>query len=247
MNALTHTVFSSAWREAALAVGAVDAIVVISAHWQTPGTQVTAMERPQTIHDFGGFPKELFEMQYPAPGAPALAETIIELLSGITPVQKNFNWGLDHGAWSVLVHMYPEANVPVLQLSIDADASPEHYFVIGKALRALRDKGILLVGSGNIVHNLRLVDWARLNEADYASDWARDAMKVAGNLITEKDWQKLVDFKNLPQSMQIAINSAEHYFPLLYILGAGYSDEPVMLFNDNAVGGALSMTCVRLG
>ncbi len=247
MNALSSNAFSEVWRESAASLGKIKAIVVISAHWQTPGTQITAMEKPQTIHDFGGFPKALFQMQYPAPGDPGLAEEIIALLAGTTPVRKNFNWGLDHGAWSILVHMYPEANVPVLQLSIDADAGPDQYFAIGRALQPLRDDGVLIVGSGNIVHNLQLVDWARLNEPGHAADWAKEAMAVSGQLIRDKDWQKLVDFKNLPQSMQIAINSGEHYFPLLYILGAGYDDERVSLLNDTAVGGALSMTCVRLG
>lgn len=247
MNALSRSIFSDAWRESVSGVGPIEAIVVISAHWQTPGTQVTAMEMPQTIHDFGGFPKELSEVQYPAPGAPALADKIIELLSATTPVRKNFNWGLDHGAWSVLVHMYPEATVPVLQLSIDADAGPEHYYSIGQALQPLRDNGVLLIGSGNLVHNLRLVEWARLNEPHFAADWARDAMDLARQLIREKDWQKLVDFKKLPQNMQIAINSGEHYYPLLYILGAAYAHEPITVFNDIAVGGAISMTCLRLG
>jgi 4,5-DOPA dioxygenase extradiol len=247
MNALEKNDFTESWRTAASDLKSLHAILIVSAHWLTPGTQVTAMERPQTIHDFGGFPKELFAVQYPAPGSPELAEKIIAHLDGKATVRKNFNWGLDHGAWSILVHMFPDANVPVVQLSIDADATPEHYFALGRALRPLRDEGILIVGSGNIVHNLRLVDWARLGERDYATDWAREAMEISGKLLRDKDWQSLIAYQKLPQSMQLAINSAEHYFPLLYILGAGYDDEPLRLFNDVAVGGALSMTSLQIG
>lgn len=247
MNALEQNELTKAWHDSVKGLSAVRAVLMVSAHWLTPGTHVTAMEKPQTIHDFGGFPKELFAVQYPAPGSPTVADEIIARLEGAASVRKNFNWGLDHGAWSILVHMFPAAEVPVLQLSIDTDATPEHYFALGRALRPLREQGILVIGSGNIVHNLRLVDWARLGERNYAADWAREAMQFSGQLLVKKDWQRLIDFKNLPQSMQIAINSGEHYFPLLYILGAGYADEKVTLFNDVAVGGALSMTSLRLG
>ena len=247
MNAIEQNEFTEAWRDAVRGLSPVRAILMVSAHWLTPGTLVTAMEKPQTIHDFGGFPKELFAVQYPAPGSPDAADEIITRLEGAASVRKNFNWGLDHGAWSILVHMFPGADVPVLQLSIDADATPEHYFALGQALRPLSEQGIRLVGSGNIVHNLRLVDWARLGERNYAADWSREAMQLSGQLLIKKDWQRLIDFKNLPQSMQIAINSGEHYYPLLYILGAGHEDEEVTLFNDVAVGGALSMTSLRLG
>lgn len=247
MNALEKNEFTASWQAVGAGLSGVRAILVVSAHWLTPGTQVTAMEQPQTIHDFGGFPKELFAVQYPAPGAPAIADELTALLQATAPVRKNFNWGLDHGAWSILVHMFPAADVPVLQLSIDADATPEHYFAIGRALRPLREQGILIVGSGNIVHNLRLVDWARLGERNFAADWAREAMDISGKLLRDKDWQSLIAYEKLPQSMQLAINSAEHYFPLLYILGAGYDDDPVKLFNDVAVGGALSMTSLQLG
>lgn len=247
MNALEQNEFTDAWRDAAHGLPPVRAILMVSAHWLTPGTQVTAMEKPQTIHDFGGFPKELFAVDYPAAGAPGIAEEIIAQLNGVASVRKNFNWGLDHGAWSILVHMFPEANVPVVQLSIDADATPEHYFALGRALQPLRENGILIIGSGNIVHNLARVEWPRLNERNYAADWAREAMAFSGQLLAKKDWQRLIDFQKLPQTMHIAINSGEHYFPLLYVLGCAFENENVTLFNDVAVGGALSMTSVRLG
>lgn len=247
MNALEKNEFTEAWHAAVKDLQNVRAILVVSAHWLTSGTQVTAMAKPPTIHDFGGFPRALFEVEYPAPGSPELAERVAALLADTTAVKQTHDWGLDHGAWSILVHMFPHAPLPVIQLSIDTQATPEQYFSLGRALRPLRDEGILLMGSGNIVHNLRLVDWHRLNERDFAADWAREAMNISGKLLREKDWQSLIEFPNLPESMQLAINSAEHYIPLLYILGAGHDDEPVTLFNDVAVGGALSMTSLCLG
>lgn len=247
MNAIESNIFSDKWKTLAAPLGDVRAVLVISAHWLTKGTQITAMEKPRTIHDFGGFPRALYEVEYPAPGSPAVAVEIAAALSALTEVGKDLEWGLDHGTWSIVRHIYPDADVPVLQLSIDTTSTAEHYFRIGEALRPLREKGILIIGSGNIVHNLRLVAWDRLNDLDYALPWAREADDLAQKLIREKKWDDLVQINRLPESMHLAINSAEHFVPLLYVLGAAHGDESPDFFNATAVGGALTMTSVRFG
>jgi 4,5-DOPA dioxygenase extradiol len=247
MNAIENNRFSETWKKIGASLPNPRAVVCISAHWLTHGTHVTANKKPKTIHDFGGFPKELFAVQYPAPGSPEVAAEIKHALAGTSAVTLTEDWGLDHGTWSVLVHMHAAADIPVLQLSIDASASPDMFFKIGEKLRPLRDKGILFVGSGNIVHNLRLVDWARLNETGYAHEWAREANDLIVKLINAKDWQRLIDWKSLGKSAETAINSAEHYVPLLYILGLSHAAEKAEYFNAEAVGGALTMTSVRFG
>lgn len=246
MNALEENDFTREWKFLLQGLENIRAIVFISAHWVTHGTKLTAMEKPRTIHDFFGFPRALYEVQYAAPGSPQIAGELIQTLSPHSAT-ADLTWGLDHGTWSILVHALPEPKIPVLQLSIDGTASPADFFAIGRVLRPLRDKGILLCGSGNIVHNLGLVDWQRLDEIGYAHDWAKEAQALANEYLTTRKWQKLVDFMTLPEYMQKAINSAEHYVPLVYVLGAAYDDEPLHLFNDVAVGGALTMTSVRLG
>lgn len=247
MNALEDNAFTREWKSLTENLTGIRALLFISAHWVTRGTQVTAMEKPRTIHDFGGFPRELFQVQYPAPGSPQIAAEIIAALAPRYSATGDNSWGLDHGTWSILVHMAPRAEIPVLQLSIDGTAGTQDFFAIGAALRPLRDAGILVCGSGNIVHNLSRVDWARLDETGFAHDWAREADDLAQNYIKDHEWDKLIAFRELPQSMQTAINSAEHYVPLLYILGAAYPEEPIRFFNATAVGGALTMTSVRFG
>ena len=247
MNAIERNSFSESWRTLGEALPHPRAVVCISAHWLTRGTQVTSNTKPKTIHDFGGFPQALYQVEYPAPGSPAVAEEIKAALAEHTPVTLTEDWGLDHGTWSILRHIHPAADVPVLQLSIDSSASGETFFRIGEQLRPLRDKGILFVGSGNIVHNLRLVDWNRLNDKGYAHDWAREADALAQKLIRERDYAKLIQWTALGKSMELAVNSAEHYVPLLYILGLSHADEKPLFFNAEAVGGALTMTSVRFG
>lgn len=247
MNALERNVFSSQWREIGDGLIKPRAIVSISAHWLTRGTQITANENPKTIHDFGGFPRALHEVEYPAPGSPEIAHEIAAQLAGQTSVALSEDWGLDHGTWSVLVHMYPQADVPVLQLSMDATSSPETYFEIGRRLRPLREKGILFLGSGNIVHNLALVAWDKLGEVGFAHPWARKADATIRKLVHAKDHKALALWQTLGQSVVTAVNSAEHFFPLLYIIGLTHQDESAIEFNADAVGGAITMTSFRFG
>jgi 4,5-DOPA dioxygenase extradiol len=246
MNAIENNSFTKERKKMFAGLTGVRALLMVSAHWVTHGSQVTAMAQPRTIHDFGGFPRELYEVHYPAPGSPEIAQEILAALKG-REVKANATWGLDHGTWSILVHALPEAKIPVLQLSIDGKASPADFFNIGRSLRPLRDQGILLCGSGNIVQNLSQVDWSRLDEVGFAHDWAKEASDLVRALLLQRQWQKLVDFPGLPQSIQMAINTAEHYVPLIYMLGAAYEEESLRLFNDVAVGGALTMTSVQFG
>jgi 4,5-DOPA dioxygenase extradiol len=246
MNALENNAFTAEWKNLFAGLTGVRALVMVSAHWVTNGTQVTAMPQPRTIHDFAGFPRELYRVNYPAPGSAEIAQEVIAVLKP-RPATTDYTWGLDHGTWSILVHALPDAKIPVLQLSMDAKATPADFFAIGRSLRPLREQGILLCGSGNIVHNLSRVDWSRLDAPGFAHDWAKEAAEISRNYLLNREWQKLVDFPALPQSMQIAINTAEHYVPLIYMLGAAYEEEELRLFNDVAVGGALTMTSVRFG
>jgi len=245
MNALEDNIFTKKWRTIGAELAAPRAILCISAHWVTQGSFVTANPMPKTIHDFAGFPAELHRVIYPAPGSPAIAEEICTALKIATRAESSEDWGLDHGTWSVLVHLRPAADIPVLQLSIDATATD--FIKIGAALKSLRDQGILIIGSGNIVHNLRLVNWHRLNDIDYAFDWAREADAFVVEHIKEKKWDVLQQFNSFSVAMQTAVNSAEHFIPLLYILGAATIDEPVEFFNQIAVAGALTMTSMRFG
>lgn len=245
MNALEKNFFTEAWRNLLVGFPPPRAILFVSAHWVTRGTQVTAMEAPRTIHDFGGFPPELYEVEYHAKGSPSVAQEIIEALHPQYVVQKDFEWGLDHGTWSILVHTKPPKETPILQLSLDLSINPTKFLEIGKRLQGLRDRGVLLCGSGNIVHNLRLVDWNRFDEKDYAHPWAREADTLIRDAVLKRDFETLTAFESFPQSMQWAINSAEHYIPLLYMLGATDANESVSVFNAKAVAGALTMTSFR--
>jgi 4,5-DOPA dioxygenase extradiol len=241
MNAIEDNEFSHAWREAARQIPRPKAILCISAHWETHGTQITAMETPRTIHDFYGFPSPLFEKQYPAPGSPELASQVIKLLKG-TSVLPDQSWGLDHGTWSVLCQMYPQADVPVVQLSLDRTIGAEYHYELGRQLLQLRREGVLLVGSGNIVHNLRMMVWE-----DTAFDWAVKFDAYISKSILEHDHDSVIHYEKQGQAGMLSVNSAEHYLPLLYILGAGEKDEPVSFFADKLWGGSLSMRCVRIG
>lgn len=245
MNAIQENEFVKGFRKVSSEIEMPKAILVVSAHWETPGTKVTAMDFPQTIHDFGGFPKALYEVQYPAPGSPALAKEAQQLVKS-TEVHLDDQWGLDHGAWSVIRHMYPEANVPVIQMSIDYRKSPQEHYQIAQELRKLRDKGVLIVGSGNLVHNLRMVDWRRLNE-NYAFDWAQEASQKMSEFILNRDHESLIQFSKQGRAFQLSIPTPEHYLPLLYTLGLQDKNEEISLFNDKPLAGSLTMTSVKIG
>lgn len=246
MNGIEDTDFSRRWTQMAREIRTPAAVLVVSAHWFTRGTRITAMEQPRTIHDFGGFPDELFAVHYPAPGNPALARETAALLQPAA-VALDHDWGLDHGTWTIVRHMYPEANIPVLQLSIDYTQPPRYHYELARQLQALRRKGILILASGNLVHNLRLVAWDRLSEPSFGYDWALDINERFKRLIRDGDHQPLIHYTTLGREAQLAIPTPEHYLPLLYTLGLQGHDEPVSFFNDTAVGGSLTMTSVRVG
>jgi len=245
MNAIEENEFVQGFRKAATELPRPQAILVVSAHWETRGTQVTAMAHPRTIHDFGGFPKALFEVQYPAPGSPELAEEVKRSITSAT-VGLDHSWGLDHGAWSVVKHLYPQADVPVIQMSIDYSLTPEQHYALAKEIARLRDKGVLIIGSGNMVHNLGLVAWDKLNE-QYAFDWAVEARERMNQAILTGDHAPLVNFHAQDKAFELAINSGEHFLPLLYTLGLQQKDERATLFNDQALAGSLTMTSVKIG
>lgn len=245
MNAIEENEFVAGFRNTAKTLPKPAAIICISAHWFTNGTKVTAMELPQTIHDFGGFPQALFDVQYPAKGNPRLAEAT-KLLLEPTIVALDEKWGLDHGAWSVLRHLYPNADIPVIQLSIDYTKPPQYHFELAQKLNKLRNKGILIVGSGNIVHNLRLVDFHNFHKDDYGFDWAIEARSVINNCLLAGDFQSLIDYEKQSSALKLAIPSPDHYLPLIYTLGLKQKNENLSLFNDKLLAGSLSMTSVKI-
>src|SRR5688500_9116949 len=193
MNGIEDNEFSRRWTKMATEIPVPKAVVVVSAHWLTKGTRITAMDFPKTIHDFGGFPKELFDVQYAAPGNPQLAKETASLFTS-TKVELDHDWGLDHGTWTVVRHMYPDANIPVLQLSIDYTKSPQYHYDLAKQLYGLRKKGVLIIGSGNMVHNLRMVAWDKMNEAEYGYDWALTMNDKFKQLISSGDFKSLINY-----------------------------------------------------
>ena len=245
MNAIEENQFVQGFRNIGKEVPHPNAILCISAHWLTKGTKVTAIEMPQTIHDFGGFPQALFDVQYPAPGSPELAKETQQILSP-TQVDLDDSWGLDHGAWTVIKHLYPKADVPVIQMSIDYSQPVQYHFELAKKLNALRDKGILIIGSGNIIHNLRLVDFANINKENYGYDWAIEAREITNKLLLDGNYEALVQYEKLPKSVQLAIPTPDHYLPLIYTLGLQQKGESISLFNDKLLAGSLSMTSVKI-
>lgn len=246
MNAIEENEFVQGFRSVAAGLPKPRAILCVSAHWETRGTFVTAMPNPPTIHDFGGFPKALFDVQYPAPGSPTLARETKALVKK-TEVGLDDKWGLDHGAWSVIKHLYPKADVPVIQMSLDHYQNPEYHYELARELSSLRRKGILIIGSGNMVHNLGMVAWDKLNAVDYAYDWAREASEKMKRFILEGDHQSLVKFRSQGKAFELAIPTPEHFLPLLYTLALKDEKDEVSLFNDKAVAGSLTMTSVRIG
>jgi len=243
MNTLERNRYTDAWRRLGATLPQPKAILAVSAHWMTRGTAVTAMDKPRTIHDFGGFPQELFEVQYPAPGSPALAARVRELLAPIE-VQQDQDWGLDHGTWSVLAHVYPHANVPVVQLSLDAGQPPRYHYELGAHLAPLRDEGVLIVGSGNVVHNLGRMQWA---EDATSYDWAtRFNEKVRAHLAA-REHAALIDYELLDKDARLSVPTPEHYLPLLYILAQQSQGEALSLPVDGIEYGSIGMLTVAVG
>lgn len=246
MNGIENNEFSLQWEKTAKELPVPAAVLVISAHWLTNGTHITAMDHPKTIHDFGGFPQELFDVQYPAPGNSLLAAETKELIQS-THVGLNHDWGLDHGAWTVVRRMYPDATIPVLQLSIDYSKPASYHYELAKELAALRKKGVLIIGSGNMVHNLRMVAWDQLDQPGYGYDWAIEMHELFKKKITEGDHQALINYETLSKSATLAIPTPDHYYPLMYTLGLQEKNEEPVFFNDKLVAGSLNMTSVKFG
>lgn len=245
MNAIEENEFVTGFRNVAKDIPKPNAILCISAHWETKGTFVTAMQNPRTIHDFGGFPKELFAVQYPAPGSPDLAKETQSLITK-TAIGLDDKWGLDHGAWSVIKHLYPNADIPIIQMSIDYSQSPQYHYELAQQIKSLREKGVLVIGSGNMVHNLGKVEWRRLNET-FGYDWALEANDKMKKFIQEENHQELINFRSQGKAFDLAIPTPEHFLPLIYSLALQDKNEPVKLFNDKAVAGSLTMTSVKIG
>lgn len=242
MNAIEENEFVKGFKSAKEKIPTPKAILCISAHWETRGTFVTAMPKPKTIHDFGGFPQALFDVQYPAPGSPELAR---EISSTIGQIELDHSWGLDHGTWSVIKHLYPQANIPVLQLSLNRNAAPQEHYSLAQQLQRLRSKGILIIGSGNIVHNLGQIAWQKINET-YAFDWNTEVSQKVKSYINQGNHKALMEFKKQGKAWDLAIPTSEHYLPLLYCLALQNKDDKVSYFNDLPVAGSLSMTSVVL-
>lgn len=242
MNAVEENVYTEAWRGLGKSAPRPKAILAVSAHWTTRGAAVTAMPTPKTIHDFGGFPQALFEIHYPAAGDPALAARVRELLAPID-VQMDQSWGLDHGTWSVLVKVFPEADVPVVQLSIDLRQPAAFHFEIGRRLAVLRDEGILIIGSGNVVHNLRTINWAN----GPAYDWAVRFNDKIRDSILGGDFAQVVNYAQLGEDARLSVPTNEHYLPLLYVLGSRRDDETISIAVDGIELGSISMLTVVVG
>lgn len=246
MNAIEDNQFTKGFQNIAKTIPKPKAILCISAHWFTKGTKVTAMEIPKTIHDFYGFPKELYQVNYPAKGSPDLAKQTKKILHP-TLVELDEKWGLDHGAWSVIKHLFPNADVPVIQLSIDYTRPAVYHYELAKQLVSLRDKGILIIGSGNIIHNLRLVDFKNFEKDNYGYDWAIEAHDSINSFLRDKNYNALIDYEKQGKPFQLAIPTPDHYLPLIYTLGLEQKGEESSLFNDKLLAGSLSMTSLKIG
>ena len=237
MNAIEDNEYSRTWRSIAEKIPKPEAILSISAHWFTKGTKVMNEEEPKTIYDMYGFPKELYEVIYNSPGSPNIAKVSKDLISKETEYDNS--WGIDHGTWSVLVHMYPNRDIPVFQISIDANAPPETHYKIGKELRPLREKGVLIFGTGNVVHNLRLVDW---HKGSKGFDWAYEFDDYIHENIETKNHNNIIKYNELGEIAKLAVPSPDHFYPLLYTLGASDEEDKVSVFNKSCELGSLTMT-----
>jgi len=244
LNALLTNRYTEGWQRIGASVVRPKAILAISAHWFVPETGVTISTAPRTIHDFGGFPHELYQVRYPAPGDPDLARRVQALLAPL-PVTLDDSWGLDHGTWSVLRHVYPDADIPIVQLSIDESQPAAFHFEIGSRLATLRSEGVLIVGSGNLVHNLHTYAWGRHKADPY--DWAVRFENDAKALLVSGDNKPLVNYEKLGPEAQLSIPTPDHYLPLLYVVGARQSGEAVAFPVEGVDGGSISMLCVKVG
>jgi 4,5-DOPA dioxygenase extradiol len=239
MNAIEINQYTSKWKKVMSRVTIPKAILIISAHWQTEGTRITGNTDLETIHDFGGFPQELFDVQYPAKGDPELAKEISKQIGATV----DMNWGLDHGAWSVLNQIYPQVNIPVLQFSLDINKTPQEHFELGQKLAYLREQGVMIIGSGNIVHNLGMIDWSGVSR----NSWANEFNDIVVENINNKAFQNLVNYNQYGDLASLSIPTNEHYLPLLYVLGASKKTDKIEIFNSDFVLGSISMTCVKFG
>lgn len=244
MNAILSNTYTEGWVSVGNSIPRPRAVLAVSAHWYLPGTAVTAGLAPRTIHDFGGFPRELYEVEYPAPGSPELALRVQDLLAPV-PVGLTESWGLDHGTWSVLCHVFPSADVPVVQLSIDETQPPQFHYQMGKRLAPLREEGVLIIGSGNIIHNLHTYAWGRHGVDPF--DWAVRFEKQARELLLGGDNAPLVDYEMLGRDAMLSVPTPEHYLPLLYMLGVRRPGEQVSFPVEGVDGGSVSMLSVQIG
>ncbi len=241
MNAIEKNRFTDNWQQLGRQLPKPTAILSISAHWETHGSFVTAMEKPETIHDFYNFPTQLYEMQYAAPGDPQLAKRVHALNQHIA---FDHEWGLDHGTWAVICHLFPDADIPVLQLSLNQKLSPQAHFELAKELAVLREQGVLIMGSGNIVHNLRRIDFYNPNGG---FDWAETARESMVNLVESRQYEPLIRFREQGHDFKLAIPTPEHFLPLLYILGLQHRHDETLTFNDQSVMGSLAMSSFLMG
>lgn len=244
MNALQHNEWTEGWATIGRTIPRPRAVLCISAHWYLPATRVTAASVPRTIHDFGGFPQELFQVQYPAPGDPELARQVQELLQPMD-VGLDQQWGLDHGTWSVLCHVFPNADVPIVQLSLDETQPAAFHFEIGKRLAPLRDEDVLIAGSGNLIHNLHTYAWGRHLPEPY--DWAVRFETLARDLMLKGDFEPLINYEKLGRDALLSIPTPDHYLPMLYVLGSRQKDDTITFPVQGVDGGSISMLTVTVG
>ena len=246
MNAIEDNIFARSWREIGESLPRPKAILSVSAHWETSGTYVTSMPNPPTIHDFGGFPRELYEIQYPAPGNPVFAAELSS--SGhVKEMGQDNSWGLDHGTWSVLRRMYPNADIPVVQMSLDYTKPMAYHFGLARQLKSLRNKGVLIMGSGNLVHNLGRIDWSKRNDEEFGHDWALEANDIFKKHILDGNHKAIEEYSTLGKEVRLAVPTPDHLIPLLYVLALKEDNDTVSFFNDRAVMGSLTMTSVIIG
>lgn len=247
MNALENNEFTKTWEDVSKSLPRPRAIVCISAHWETRGTYVTADLKPKTIHDFYGFPPELYKQEYPASGSPELAKEIIDNVEN-TKIEESLEWGLDHGTWSVLKYFYPDADIPVIQISIDHYKDVQWHYDFAMQLAFLRTKGVLVVGSGNMIHNLRMIQLKNDDfNTEFGYDWAFELNDIFKNKLLDANFQDLIDYRNLHNKASLAVPTPEHYIPMLYALGMTRKEERIKIFNDKVIAGSLSMTSFIIG
>jgi 4,5-DOPA dioxygenase extradiol len=245
LNALRENVYTAGWSAIGKSIPTPKAILAVSAHWYLPITAVTGMVQPRTIHDFGGFPRELYEVKYPAPGNPDLARRVFELLRPVKVGIDQGSWGLDHGTWSVLCHVFPKADIPVVQLSIDEAQPPQFHYELGQRLAQLREEGVLVIGSGNIVHNLHTYAWGRRDVEPF--DWAVRFEELVRDLIARSDHAPLINYETLGRDAVLSAPTPDHYLPFLYVLGIRSPNEPASFPVEGFDGGSISMLTIQFG